>query len=92
MKNIDFIGNGVIAVAKIGLDFITMGTVDSLDDYVDLADNLNPGKSPSELYQASRWVSDVEFGRQILNGINPVVIKRCTGIPPKFPLTDSISF
>ena len=88
MKNIDFTGSGVAAVAKIGLDFITMGTVDSLSDFVDLAGNLNPDKSPSELYEASRWVSDVEFGRQILNGINPMIIKRCTGIPKKFPVTD----
>ena len=90
MKNIDFTGNGLAAVAKIGLDFITMGTIDSLRDYVNLADDLNPEKSPSELYEASRWVSDVEFGRQILNGINPVVVKRCTAIPKKFPVTDSM--
>ena len=29
-------------------------------------------------------MSDVEFGRQILNGINPVIIKKCTFIPDHF--------
>ena len=34
------------------------------------------------------WDSDAEFGRQTLNGLNPVVIKRVKVIPEKFPVTD----
>ena len=34
------------------------------------------------------WDSDAEFGRQTLNGLNPVVIKRVKAIPEKFPVTD----
>ena len=38
----------------------------------------------------SRWVSDVEFGRQILNGVNPVLIRRCTKIPENFQVTSDM--
>ena len=40
-----------------------------------------------EVCKASRWITDEEFGRQILNGVNPVVIRRCSSLPDNFPVT-----
>lgn len=34
-----------------------------------------------------RWTNDSDFGRQILNGINCVVVKICTKLPENFPVT-----
>lgn len=39
---------------------------------------------------SKRFGRDLEFGRQRLNGVNPVLIKRCEKIPEKFPVTDEI--
>ena len=53
----------------------------------------NPGKSRKRdipTYVGDRWVSDVEFGRQILNGVNPVLIKECTKIPDNFAVTSEM--
>lgn len=87
VKTVDFTANilkTTIAVKKAGI----IVTINSLEDYVDLAKYVNQGVLP--LQKAGRWTSDVEFGRQILNGVNPVVITRCTSIPDNFPITNNM--
>ena len=53
-----------------------------------------PGELPLDpnipAYEGYRWVSDVEFGRQMLNGVNPVVIRKCTKIPAHFAVTSEM--
>lgn len=48
----------------------------------------NELKHASWIYN-DKWRKDEEFGRQILNGINPGVITRCAKLPDRFKLTNS---
>uniref|UniRef100_A0A8D0KWE3 Hydroperoxide isomerase ALOXE3 n=1 Tax=Strix occidentalis caurina TaxID=311401 RepID=A0A8D0KWE3_STROC len=41
-------------------------------------------------YVARRWREDDFFGYQFLNGNNPIVIRRCATLPPKFPVTSEM--
>ena len=64
-------------------------TIDDLHDYIDLAKFLD--EQELKVYLCGRWATDVEFGREMLNGVNPVVIKKCTALPKKkFPVTNDM--
>ncbi|XP_066444649.1 polyunsaturated fatty acid lipoxygenase ALOX15B-like [Eleutherodactylus coqui] len=39
---------------------------------------------------SKRWNEDSFFGYQYLNGINPMVIRKCLNIPENFPVTSSM--
>ena len=43
-----------------------------------------------KICQGSRWTTDEEFGQQILNGVNPVMICRCSTLPDNFPVTNDM--
>ena len=87
VKNIDFTSDAMKAVADLGLSGLTI-KVDSLEDYIELGKSLQQGDL--KIHEACRWSSDVEYGRQILNGVNPVIIKKCTKLPPNFPVTPAM--
>uniref|UniRef100_A0A3B3VIT1 Hydroperoxide isomerase ALOXE3-like n=1 Tax=Poecilia latipinna TaxID=48699 RepID=A0A3B3VIT1_9TELE len=41
-------------------------------------------------YVSQHWKEDDFFGYQFLNGTNPNVIKRCSKLPPNFPVADEM--
>ena len=60
----------------------------NMQDYARLEEKF--GKSNLNLSELSRWATDVEFGRQMLNGVNPVVIERFTSRLHNFPVNDEM--
>ncbi|XP_014749567.1 PREDICTED: arachidonate 15-lipoxygenase B-like [Sturnus vulgaris] len=44
-----------------------------------------PPLSPE--YVVQHWQEDAFFGEQFLSGVNPVLLRRCPRLPPKFPVT-----
>ena len=48
----------------------------------------NELKHASWIYN-DKWRKEEEFGRQILNGMNPGVITRCAKLPDRFKVTNS---
>ncbi|XP_052052243.1 polyunsaturated fatty acid lipoxygenase ALOX15B isoform X3 [Apodemus sylvaticus] len=47
-------------------------------------------KTPGAEYVFAHWQEDAFFASQFLNGINPVLIRRCRRIPENFPVTDEM--
>lgn len=68
---------------------VTLAKQNLIATYVD-----KPLPKDSELeiptYAGHRWITDAEFGQQILNGVNPVVIRKCTRLPENFPVTNEM--
>ncbi|KAL5471056.1 hypothetical protein EMCRGX_G029132 [Ephydatia muelleri] len=62
--------------------------IKSLANYEELATTL--GAPAFSSFEFARWTRDEEFGRQILNGVNPVVIEKCTQLPPNFPVAANL--
>ena len=61
--------------------------INTIEEYKDVVDEI-----PEESAEASWmeiWDSDEEFGRQTMNGMNPVNLHRITELPEKFPVTNA---
>jgi arachidonate 5-lipoxygenase len=87
LKNFHFFSNALIGGLKSKVAGLSLD-VDSLHGYEQYASLL--GEPDFRVYELGRWMSDVEFGRQILNGVNPVIIRRCESLPAKFPVTNEM--
>ncbi|NXI37605.1 LX15B lipoxygenase, partial [Galbula dea] len=44
-------------------------------------------QTPVTEYVVQHWQDDAFFGGQYLSGVNPVLLRRCSCLPPNFPLT-----
>ena len=85
VKNIDFTLDALKDVGKITVERHVM-SLEHLYIYEKFAKVL--GKPDPAVFDASRWTSDAEFGRQMLNGVNPVVIQKCMSLPTNFPVSE----
>ena len=87
VKGIDFTKDAISAAVT--LQFTAAFTeIKSLSQFEQLATAM--GKPEFPTFEISRWTHDEEFGRQILNGVNPVIIERCSSLPPNFPVTNAM--
>ncbi|XP_043093197.1 polyunsaturated fatty acid 5-lipoxygenase-like [Puntigrus tetrazona] len=87
-KGFDFQKNFLEASLELGLDKIE-GLVESWKDITDfekIFEHYNIKNTPLENV-IQDWTKDYMFGYQFLNGCNPVMIKKCTDLPEKFPVT-----
>ncbi len=88
VKNVHFT-NDVLKSGK----FLIGAVIDELEhglkesDFKALAIKLkSPSDDPDISLTPHTWNTDEEFGRSLLNGINPVVIEKCTSLPENFPV------
>ena len=87
VKNVDFSLTALTSGVKIRVQAV-FNDIQDVDDYKKIATILGDPEVP--VHNAARWTTDVEFGRQVLNGVNPVVIEKCTELPANFPVTNDM--
>ena len=71
---------------KLGDFFSHFESWDSFDDFRKCITPVIGDLPPA----ADRWQDDVWYGRQFLNASNPDMIMRCTDLPKKFPVTNTM--
>ena len=87
VKKVDFTLTAVENGLKIRVQ-AAFNDVEDIHDYRKIATILGDPEVP--VHNAARWTTDVEFRRQILNGVNPVVIKKSSALPSNFPVTNDM--
>lgn len=58
----------------------------------DISSEFGRRSRPTEISEhvSRNWMKDDFFGYQCLNGINPMMIRRCTALPANFPVTENL--
>ncbi|XP_033986167.1 hydroperoxide isomerase ALOXE3-like [Trematomus bernacchii] len=90
-KTIEFGFTAAAALAELKLK----GIADSKDNWTDI-DHINRvfrnKDTDISKYVQEHWKEDAFFGYQYLNGVNPILIRRCTALPENLPVTDEMLF
>ncbi|KAL5491869.1 hypothetical protein EMCRGX_G017234 [Ephydatia muelleri] len=87
VRTLDFLENALTGKGTMMLK-AKLASIEALSDFEKLATAL--GMPTFVTHHLARWTRDEEFGRQILNGVNPVMIKKCVTLPPNFPVTTAM--
>jgi len=65
-----------------------VGSTEQWKSIGDMKDIFWYKKTTMSEYVTEHWMEDDFYGSQFLNAINPNVIKRCSKLPPNFPVTE----
>ncbi|XP_078792601.1 polyunsaturated fatty acid lipoxygenase ALOX15B-like isoform X2 [Oryzias latipes] len=72
------------------LELTKSRNIDNFTDMSQIKDLHKHHMTPTSEYIMNHWKEDDFFGRQFLNGVNPMVIKRIKALPGNFPVTDEM--
>ncbi|XP_059213134.1 hydroperoxide isomerase ALOXE3-like [Centropristis striata] len=67
-----------------------LGSKEKWESFEDLKKIFWYKKTTLSEYVAEHWKEDDFYGYQFLNGVNPTMIKRCSELPPNFPVTEDM--
>nr|XP_057913210.1 hydroperoxide isomerase ALOXE3-like [Doryrhamphus excisus] len=67
-----------------------LGSEESWENIDDMKKILWNRKTTLSEYVSQHWNEDDFYGYQFLNGMNPNMIKRCSALPPNFPVTEEM--
>ncbi|XP_078029664.1 hydroperoxide isomerase ALOXE3-like [Epinephelus lanceolatus] len=67
-----------------------LGSTESWEKIEDMENIFWSKKTQMSEYVSEHWKEDDFYGSQFLNGVNPNMIKRCSELPPNFPVTEEM--
>ncbi|KAL6485581.1 hypothetical protein MHYP_G00049730 [Metynnis hypsauchen] len=82
----EFLFTSGAAFMKLKLENPINGTWSSFEELNEILSK----KPKTYEYVENNWMTDEFFAYQFLNGLNPMIIKRCSKLPEKFPVTNEM--
>ncbi|XP_038599731.1 polyunsaturated fatty acid 5-lipoxygenase isoform X1 [Tachyglossus aculeatus] len=86
-KGVDFVLNYSKAMENLFVNRFMHMFQSSWSDFADFEKIFVKISNTISEYVMQHWQEDFMFGYQFLNGCNPVLIKKCTKLPDKLPVT-----
>ncbi|XP_063740867.1 arachidonate 12-lipoxygenase, 12R-type-like isoform X2 [Eleginops maclovinus] len=90
-KTTEFGFTALAGIAELGLKGLS-GSESSWTNMDDLNRVFCNKRTDISEYVQEHWKEDAFFGYQYLNGVNPMLIQRCTALPKNLPVTDDMLF
>ncbi|XP_061609951.1 hydroperoxide isomerase ALOXE3-like [Phyllopteryx taeniolatus] len=78
--------SGVLELKMKGM----LGCEESWQSMEDMKRIIWTRKTKISEYVSEHWKEDDFYGSQFLNGLNPCLIRRCSELPPNFPVTEEM--
>ncbi|XP_061667831.1 hydroperoxide isomerase ALOXE3-like [Syngnathoides biaculeatus] len=78
--------SGVLELKMKGM----LGSEESWATIEDMKTIFSDRKTEISEYLSEHWKDDDFYGQQFLNGVNPCLIRRCSELPPNFPVTEEM--
>ncbi|XP_078808259.1 polyunsaturated fatty acid lipoxygenase ALOX8-like isoform X2 [Oryzias latipes] len=90
-RDLEFGFTAVAALAKLGLEAWS-NCIDKWNSMNDIEKLYKSHVTSTSDYVMKHWREDAFFGYQFLNGVNPMMIRRCKTLPSKFPVPSNMIF
>ncbi|XP_078022368.1 polyunsaturated fatty acid lipoxygenase ALOX15B-like isoform X2 [Epinephelus lanceolatus] len=90
-KDVEFKLTAAAGLAELYLN----GLADSRENWLDIdaiKGVFRSKRTDISDYVQKHWKEDAFFAYQFLNGVNPILIRRCSALPDNFPVTDDMVF
>ncbi|XP_062398047.1 polyunsaturated fatty acid lipoxygenase ALOX15B-like [Sardina pilchardus] len=91
MKAVEFFTTALIELCALGLKEYADSTK-PWRSFSEMEKTISESFSPSQTYEyvQKHWKEDQFFGYQLLNGLNPMMIQRCSKLPENFPVSEEM--
>uniref|UniRef100_UPI0037E71396 polyunsaturated fatty acid 5-lipoxygenase-like n=1 Tax=Semicossyphus pulcher TaxID=241346 RepID=UPI0037E71396 len=89
-KTMDFVMNYHTAIKNLFVNKFMNMFQSSWSNFEDFGRIFVRTENSISEYVMQNWKEDEMFGYQFLNGCNPILIRKCTKLPNKFPVTDDM--
>ncbi|XP_008314888.1 arachidonate 15-lipoxygenase B-like isoform X2 [Cynoglossus semilaevis] len=88
-KKSEFFLTSAFGLSSLGLTLLSISK-EPWTDFKSIKESITKNKTAVSEYVQKHWEEDEFFAYQFLNGVNPILIRKCTVLPDNFPVPDNV--